>query len=490
MGRMICKLFRIAERQGWRPERPTRRDMLKAAAAAMVAAAMPMRSPAIALAQNARPRRVAIVGAGFAGLACAETLVAAGVDVTVFEAESRPGGRVLTDRKLINGATVELGGEFVGSNHPTWITLAEKHNLELTELPDVEGEEAYILGGKLIKGNQLKNLYDDIQSLLDKAIEMAKEIDPIRPYTAPNAAELDGQSFLEFVDQSKISDDAKAMLIADEESDNGVPAGRMSLLAYLSMIAGGGFADYFELSETHRCAGGNDALASAMATALGNRVQLRTPIKSIERAKSTVTITTESGAVVEADAVVLAIPPTAWDRITFDPPLNRRMKPQFGQNVKLIIKCDRPFWKDVEIAPDLYSDGLIQIGWNSADAGQDGVAYTLFNGADKTAALREMPADERTRRACEALAPAFPQLIDLVKKDLFMDWPGMPRVKGSYSFPAPGQVTRFGPTLVDGIDDGMAPLKFAGEHTSYAFIGYMEGALSSGVRVAQSLLGK
>ena len=33
-----------------------------------------------------------------------------------------------------------------------------------------------------------------------------------------------------------------------------------------------------------------------------------------------------------------------------------------------------------------------------------------------------------------------------------------------------------------------ASLRFAGEHTSYGFIGYMEGALSSGVRVAKDLI--
>ena len=36
--------------------------------------------------------------------------------------------------------------------------------------------------------------------------------------------------------------------------------------------------------------------------------------------------------------------------------------------------------------------------------------------------------------------------------------------------------------------DGLAPLRFAGEHTAYGFIGYMEGALSSGVRVAKDLV--
>jgi monoamine oxidase len=65
----------------------------------------------------------------------------------------------------------------------------------------------------------------------------------------------------------------------------------------------------------------------------------------------------------------------------------------------------------------------------------------------------------------------------------FMDWPGDSWARGSYSFPAPGQVTAQGPTLFDGI----GRLHFAGEYTSYAFMGYMEGALNSGARVARQI---
>jgi monoamine oxidase len=64
-----------------------------------------------------------------------------------------------------------------------------------------------------------------------------------------------------------------------------------------------------------------------------------------------------------------------------------------------------------------------------------------------------------------------------------MDWPGDAWAKGSYSFPAPGQVTTIGPTL----RAGLGRLHFAGEHTCYAFTGYMEGALRSGVDVAQRI---
>lgn len=44
------------------------------------------------------PRRVAIIGAGMAGLACAMALHAAGLEVTLFDKGRRPGGRLATRR--------------------------------------------------------------------------------------------------------------------------------------------------------------------------------------------------------------------------------------------------------------------------------------------------------------------------------------------------------------------------------------------------------
>lgn len=60
---------------------------------------------------TALPRRVAVVGAGTAGLAAARALVAAGVDVVVLERDDVPGGRVRTLHP--GGTPVDVGAQFV-----------------------------------------------------------------------------------------------------------------------------------------------------------------------------------------------------------------------------------------------------------------------------------------------------------------------------------------------------------------------------------------
>ena len=55
--------------------------------------------------------RVVVVGAGLAGLAAADALLTAGVDVTVLEARDRVGGRVWS--VPFAGGIVERGAEFV-----------------------------------------------------------------------------------------------------------------------------------------------------------------------------------------------------------------------------------------------------------------------------------------------------------------------------------------------------------------------------------------
>ena len=65
-----------------------------------------------------------------------------------------------------------------------------------------------------------------------------------------------------------------------------------------------------------------------------------------------------------------------------------------------------------------------------------------------------------------------------------MDWPSTPWTLAGYSNPVLGEVTTVGPLLYAGVENR---LHFAGEYTCYKFVGYMEGALNSGVSIARRL---
>ncbi|WP_252105834.1 MULTISPECIES: FAD-dependent oxidoreductase [unclassified Halomonas] len=57
----------------------------------------------------ARPERVAVIGAGMSGLACAQTLAEQGIHVTLFDKARGPGGRMASKRRPT--ATLDLGAQ-------------------------------------------------------------------------------------------------------------------------------------------------------------------------------------------------------------------------------------------------------------------------------------------------------------------------------------------------------------------------------------------
>ena len=64
------------------------------------------------------------------------------------------------------------------------------------------------------------------------------------------------------------------------------------------------------------------------------------------------------------------------------------------------------------------------------------------------------------------------------------NWTADPWARGSYAAFLPGQTTRFAP-IIKRPEGG---IHFAGEHTSVAFQGFLEGAVVSGERAAREVL--
>jgi monoamine oxidase len=71
-----------------------------------------------------------------------------GAKPVLFEASNRWGGRMFTMYDFYKGMFVELGGEFVDSNHEDLHTLAKEVGVEMQDLTTEGGEELYFFKGQ------------------------------------------------------------------------------------------------------------------------------------------------------------------------------------------------------------------------------------------------------------------------------------------------------------------------------------------------------
>lgn len=471
----------------------TRRDFLRGTAGAAVGAAM---TPLFTSSCTTRPAPaplnagapVVVIGAGLAGLACADELHRAGVQVTVLEAQGQVGGRASTDRTLLPGAAIERGGHLIGKNHPSWLALASRLGLHLAEVPSDEGEQVVQIGGRVLRGKDAERVYSAVDEAIARLLVVAASVtDVTRPWNTPGAEQLDRTSFETFVQNLTPDPDARRLIDLQAASDNGVEASRMSLLAFLAMVKGGGLVRYFTDSEIYCCSEGNAALAERLAEGLGPSVRLNHSVQRIDLNQGLVwtSASDQPAEAIPARAVVLAAPSTCWPDIAVEPALPALLKPQMGRNVKVVsVSASRP-WKTAGVKSEVMGEKRVTTTWIAAET-QEEVALCLFSGG--VHAERLAASDDPQAAALADTEELIPGLSTASKRTAFYNWLANPRTRGSYHFPAPGEVTTLGPTLVDGIRTAPTPLHFAGEGVSYAFMGYMEGALSSGIRTARELI--
>jgi len=464
--------------------RLNRRQLFKLGCAA--AAGLLSSGTSDARSQTRQGSRVIVVGAGFAGLACAYELASVGYDVKVFEARNRVGGRVLSLQDLVPGKNVEAGGELIGSNHPQVLAYAAKFGFGFLDVARGEGATPILIGGRRLTAAEIQQTHAEVETALARMTDDARPVVADEPWNTPDAKRLDRLTTSDWIDSLKLSDLAAKLLRLQYTADNGVSADRQSYLGNLAQVKGGGLEKYWTDTEVYRLKGGNQQIALALARQLGDsRLILNQTIREIIATDKGLTVIDAMGQKHSADDVVLAVPPSVWSTIRFSPALPKELSPQMGANVKFLSAVKNRFWRDARLSDESRTDGDISTTWEATEGqGDEGpFVLTAFSGGLPAEAIHRRPVPDRQPMYLKQLEAIYPGFGVQFIKGQVIDWLADPWTKAAYSFPAPGQVTTQGPLLRSGI----GRLHFAGEHVCYQFVGYMQGALQSGTELAQRL---
>ncbi|MEP7112296.1 MAG: NAD(P)/FAD-dependent oxidoreductase [Ilumatobacteraceae bacterium] len=409
---------------------------------------------------------VAIVGGGLAGLRCAEALVAGGADVVVLEARDRVGGRVFSHH-FGDGQTCERGAEFIDSHHVEVLALAARLGLTLTErTTDLDPSATLIdAGGRAVPMSMHASIGPDMAQW-EAAVAAVPDSDECERGTL---ADLMHSLDLSVLSRLAIGRHIRTEYMLPPEEISQRFAGR------LARIQGAG------RPECHRIVGGNDQLATGLATRLAECVRLGVVVQSLDAEAGTITLAT--GQVITASSLVAAVPLPVLSRIWSAMPLELGAI-GYGVGGKVSVQFDRRIWNDYGRNGEVLTERAWGHLWETTDdqAGDRGVLTNLLSSHDG-AAFAALP--EAPDRIVVEIDRLFPGAKGLAGERVRTDWTNDPYTLGTYSCFGPGQIAAAEP-LMHVAQGDQGRLWLAGEHTD-EFSGFMEGALRSGVRVAASI---
>ncbi|HXP21123.1 MAG TPA: NAD(P)/FAD-dependent oxidoreductase [Streptosporangiaceae bacterium] len=517
----------------------SRRDFAKGAGAAAgiaiagAAGSRPVAARALARpaadrwpAGGARQPRIVIVGAGAAGLRCAHALwTRAGLACTVYEANTRIGGRVETSRGYFAGGQIaEMHAEFISTEHAATLALASSFGLALDDTSKTPAgtEDTYWFEGTRYSQARLNA---DWQAFGWRAFHRAVRAVPW-PQTHRRhnrtAVRWDHMTIPEWMSEHLPDGTAGAfgrLLLADVVAEYGADPAEQSalnltmLLGYDDSAGGAGYQPRRSpvlagSDERWHLTGGNDQLITGLAGRLPPGTIRTGHVLLAVRKNASGAFTCTFGCDgstrdVIADQLVLACPFSSLrhadlSRAGFSPLKRRAIESLgMGSNGKIIMQfAGRPWVRDGYTGNLIAGNGA-NSAWeaNYQAGGYRAPASVLVDypgGSGTLGILRRygitrhegVPPARLVSDTLDHLEPIFPGATAAYSGLAWYHFgTNDPYVRGAYSYWRPGQYTGF--SGYEGAAEGNA--HFCGEHTSQNFQGYLEGAITTGLRAAREV---
>ncbi|RNE66830.1 FAD-dependent oxidoreductase [Cryobacterium tepidiphilum] len=368
-------------------------------------------------------RDIVVIGAGPSGLTAAWELKKAGLSVAVLEARDRVGGRTWTSN--IDGAMLEIGGQWVSPDQTALIGLLDELGLETYERYRT-GDSVYIApdGTRTRYTGEMfpveAHTAAEMSRLIEELDGLAAEIGAEEPWAHPKARELDTVSFHHWLRQ--LSDDEEAcnnigLFIAGGMLTK--PAHAFSALqAVLMAASAGSFSNLVDedFILDKRVIGGMQQVSERLAGRLGEDVILNSPVRTLQwhpadagDGSSSVVAISDS-ATVHARYAIMAVPPNLYSRVSFEPPLPRRQHQMHQhQSLGLVIKVhavyETPFWRADGLSGTGFSaSSLVQEVYDNTNYDDSRGTLVGFISDEKADYAFSLSSDERRREILQSLA--------------------------------------------------------------------------------------
>ena len=431
---------------------------------------------------------VLVAGAGLAGLAAARELEDRGHRATVVEARARVGGRVWTLRDgFLAGQHAEAGADIIESEQEAVLALAKRFGLK--RVP-ILGRGFGYYGPDRAGRLRLQSMFagsEEIQAPLDTLVRDYKLTE--QRWDGPIARALAKVSVVDWIrDLPDVHREAtrrflierlrafRGLFLADPEA--------LSLLALVDFFAGdpfGGDGGMF------RIAGGNDRLATAIAASLKRRPILNTAVQALRHRASGVVVTVagpRGRQTIRADYCILTLPPPLVAEIVIEPRLPPRQTQalraaRMGAATRLLLQFESRFWRQRGRPSLIGSNQPIGAVWdgNEEQRQRPGILSFLAGGG----ASRELQS-QLARGGPLGIAAGLSWLgrPSRLLHARAIGWDDDPLARGGYVVYPKG----WDPGLREHVAQRAGRILFAGEHTSFRWQGYMNGAVESGQRAA------
>ncbi|MGD1948825.1 MAG: flavin monoamine oxidase family protein [Leptolyngbyaceae cyanobacterium] len=451
---------------------------------------------------NAKPARAAtghviVVGAGLAGLVAAYELQKVGWRVTVLEARDRIGGRVMTVRSpFAANQYAEGGGEYIDGVqvHRQMHRYIREFGLSLDPVAASSSQGSYYLQGERLPyseralaaafGNRVSQDENRFWRELEELAQTITDLD--HPERSVDATNLDSVVLSRWMADLQLAPLARTLTTQYLRGEYDDP----EWLSLFFLVQQAALYDRVpdDRLELYRIRGGNSQLPQAIARRLLQPVVLEAPVTEVQQMPTGVRITHDKGQIT-GDYAIIATPLPPLRTVRFEPALSAQLQQaiaeiNYGSHVKVMGQFSRRFWHQTQYELPIITD--LPLGFISETTahqpGEPGI-LTAYVSGKYGRRLRAMDECDRIQTVLDHLATIYPNSNLHTLATTSFAWEQDLWVRGSYSANGPGQMTTLWPAL----RRSYGRLLFAGEHTDL-YIGYMEGAVCSGQRVASMLL--